>query len=333
MGTRGIFERGGVWWISYCDSDGARHREKVGRRAAALDAVSRRRTEIKDGRYIPPKKGARLTFRELASAAMVQKKLRLAPLSYITDQLRLKKLLPLIGAVPVDLLGPDRIEDCLGKLAAVVSSSTVNRYRSLIQSIFAFAVRAGTIAINPVSKVKRYKERESRVRWLKPDEEKKLRAEVDTNTHEAELNLALHTGMRRGEQFRLEWKNVDLENAILTVSGKTGQRHIVANKKAIDALEVLKKRTGKQRFVSPGANFKAGRDWSRWFEKAIKRAGVLDFKWHDLRHTFASRLVMRGVDIRTIQELLGHKSIVMTMKYSHLAQDHRQSAAEKMVEP
>ncbi len=62
----------------------------------------------------------------------------------------------------------------------------------------------------------------------------------------------------------------------------------------------------------------------------MRDAGIDDFRWHDLRHTFASRLVIAGVDIRTVQELLGHKSIVMTMKYSHMSHDHRQIAAEKI---
>lgn len=335
MPIRGIFERpkrSGIWWISYCDVEGKRHREKVGRRSAALDAVSRRRTEIKDGRYIPPQKGARLTFRELSDAAMVQKRLRLAPLSYETDRMRLRHLLPIMGHVPADRLTPDRLEEILAGFRSRVSTSTTNRYRSLIGSIYSFAVRSGRMAVNPVSKVKRYKENDSRLRWLRPEEETSIRKELDTNTHEAEFDLALHTGMRRGEQFGLKWEDCDLEQGILTVKGKTGRRHIVANETAIAALRFLQKRTGDKAFVSPDANGKAKRDWRRWLETAAKKAGVRNFHWHDLRHTFASRMVMRGVDIRTVQELLGHKSIVMTMRYAHLAKDHRHAAVQKMNE-
>src|SRR5579872_4053846 len=120
----GIFERppkSGTWWISYHDSEGKRHRERVGRRSMALDAVSRRRTEVREGRFIPPNKGARLTFRELAHAAMAQKKLRLAPASYETDKMRLAKLISLIGNVPADRLTPDRIEETLATLRSGVS--------------------------------------------------------------------------------------------------------------------------------------------------------------------------------------------------------------------
>ena len=333
MAIRGIFERpprSGIWWISYCDGEGRRHREKAGRRSAALDALGRRRLEVKEGRFIPPRAGARLTFRDLATAALIQKKLRLAPLSYETDVMRLSKLLPVIGNIPADRLTPNRIEETLAHFRRSVSSSTANRYRSLLSSIYAFAVRSGRMAANPVKQVKRYRENESRVRWLRPEEEIAIRGVLQSVVHEMEFDLALHTGMRRGEQFGLLWKDVDLERGILTVRGKTGRRHIIANSSAIEALRRLQQITGKEKRVSPAAIEGVKRDWRRWFKDATKKAGVEDFHWHDLRHTFASRLVMAGVDLRTVQELLGHKSIVQTMKYAHLAADHRQAAVEKM---
>jgi integrase len=333
--VQGIFERplkSGVWWISYCDTEGRRHREKVGRRSQALVAVSRRRLEIRDGRYIAPRKG-RLTFRDLAQAAMIQKKIRLRPLSYKTDQGRLGHLLPLIGAVAADQLTPDRVEHALQVLQSKVCGSTANRYRSLISSIYAFAIRSGRIAFNPVSRVKRYRENDSRIRWLRAEEEAGLRKAIDTLAHEFEFDLALHTGMRRGEQFDLKWKDCDLERGNLEVKGKTGARHIVANRSALAALRHLKEISGDREFVCPDRSANTQRDWRHWLEKAVKLARIEDFHWHDLRHTFASRLVMRGVDIRTVQDLMGHKSITMTMKYAHLAKDHRQAAVEKMNDP
>ena len=66
-----------------------------------------------------------------------------------------------------------------------------------------------------------------------------------------------------------------------------------------------------------------------WFEDAVENAKLVGFTWHDLRHTFASRLVMAGVDLRTVAELLGHKKIQMTMRYAHLAPQHKLAAVEK----
>jgi integrase len=329
----GIFERppnSGIWWISYYDADGKRHREKAGRRAAAIDLITRRRREVKEGRFVPPSKGARLTFRELAQAAMAQKKVRLAPSSYEMDRMRLDKLLPLIGNVPAMAMHAMRLEETLAHLKESVSNSTVNRYRALISSIYSFGVRSDRIGFNPVSRVKPYPENDSRLRWLRPEEEQRLRKVFVADHHEWEFTLALHTGMRRGEQFFLRWKDVDLERGILTVKGKTGRRHVQANETAIAALRKLEKLSGEKEFVCPDNEGTAKRDWRQWFEDAVEEANIDDFTWHDLRHTFASRLVMAGVDIRTVQELLGHKSIVQTMKYAHLAQDHRHAAVAKM---
>lgn len=340
MAIRGIFERpphSRTWWISYCDVEGKRHREKVGPRSAALDRLARRRMEVKDGRFIPPKKGASLTFRELSHAAMAQKKLRLAPLSFETDMMRLGKLLPLIGNVPADRLTPARVEETLGILRLSVSPSTANRYHSLLSSIYAFAVKSARMSTNPLASVKRYRENSSKLRWLNRKEEKSLRTAIKADrgegaTHEAEFDLALNTGMRRGEQFFLEWRDCDLKRGKLTVKGKTGVRHVEANRKARAALRRLHKISGARKYVSPDARDGIKRDARRWLEHAVKGAGIDHFRWHDLRHTFASRLVMAGVDVPSVQKLLGHKSITMTMRYAHLAAGHLQAAVEKLNE-
>lgn len=334
MAIRSIHDpqRGKLWQISYCDSEGKRHREKVATRSAAEDLLGRRRREIAEGRYIPPRGGARLKFRDLAYAAMAQKKLRLATTSYETDLQRLKQLLPLIGNVPADRLTAVRIEETLGHLKAKTSGSTANRFHALISSVYKFAVKAGRVAVNPASKLKRFKENDSRVRWLRAEEEAKLRDAFVCDEHEWEFELALYTGMRRGEQFGLLWSNVDFDNKRLTVKGKTGQRRIRLNTKAIAALRKLEQLTGKKKYVCPDAGDDVKRDGRRWFEDACKKAGVTDFHWHDLRHTFASRLVMRGADLVSVKDLLGHKDIKMTMKYSHLAPSHLDEAVEKMAE-
>lgn len=331
----GIFERprsSGTWWIDYRDGAGRRHREKIGRRADASKMLEQRRRDVSEGKYTAPRAPG-LTFRELAKEALEAKRIRLAPLSYETDLGRLRVLLPDLGGVPAAEMAPELLERIFARMRTVdnLSGSTVNRYRSLVSSIYSFAVRTGRVQVNPVARVKRFRENGGRVRYLKQDEEARLRLAIAATCpdREAEFNLALYTGMRRGEQFKLKWADVDLERGILTVNGKTGQRHIVVNSSASAALEKLK--TGaNSSFVCPEATAEAKRDNRRWFENAVKKAGLENFHWHDLRHTFASRLVMAGVDIRTVQELVGHKSILMTMRYAHLSPDHRQAAAEKI---
>lgn len=337
-----VFERpAGVYWIDYRDAGGARHREKVGRRGEALERLVQRQREVTAGQFIAPRAGSR-TFHELATSALEHKKLRLAPQSYDTDVRRLDALLPLIGALSVEQVTFEVLDKTLADLKrGGLSGSTVNRYRALVSSIFTFGVRAGLVQTNPIARVIRFRENESRVRYLLDAEEIKLREVIrrDCPDREPELDLALYTGMRRGEQFTLKWSDVDLARGILTVRGKTGRRFIVANSSAIEALTKLSRRRDLE-IASSGAEASAyvcdetltdvQRDWRRWLEKSARSAGVKNFHWHDLRHTFASRLVMASVDIRTVQELLGHKSILMTMKYAHLSPDHRQAAAEKI---
>jgi site-specific recombinase XerD len=105
-------------------------------------------------------------------------------------------------------------------------------------------------------------------------------------------------------------------------------RHVSLNQAAIRALEVLRVQANGPELVSRGANTPR-----QWFDPAVKAASLQRFTWHCLRHTFTSRLVMAGVDIRTVQELLGHKTIAMTVRYSHLAPKHTIAAVERLDAP
>jgi site-specific recombinase XerD len=331
---RGIFERppgSGVYWISYYDAEGKRRREKAGKLSAALDLLAERRLQVKKGEYIPPRQTRSWTFRQLAEQAIKRKALRLTASTVNTDAGRLTKLLPHIGHMRFDRIMPEKIEQVLEALKDTgLTDSTLNRYRTFISSVFTFALKANLVSMNPCARVDRYKENDPRIRWLRPEEEERIRKALVADSHEWEFDLALHTGMRRGEQFWLHWKDVDIDRGNLTVKGKTGRRHLVANETAIAALRKLHALSGEKEFVCPDNDGMAKRDWRTWLFDAVKEAGVEDFHWHDLRHTFASRLVMAGVDLRTVQELLGHKSIVQTMKYAHLSADHRKLAVRKM---
>jgi integrase len=149
--------------------------------------------------------------------------------------------------------------------------------------------------------------------------------------------LALNTGLRRGELFNLRWRDVDVLRALLTVEGasaKSGQsRHIPLNSEALD---VLRRWAGSstvpaERFVFPGAEGERFEDIKGAWLPLVKAAKVPAFTFHDLRHTFASKLVMAGVDLNTVRELLGHSDIKMTLRYAHLAPEHKAAAVAKLV--
>jgi site-specific recombinase XerD len=328
----GLFQKppeSGIWWISFADSEGHRRREKGGKKAAARDLLRTRKAQVQRNEHIPPRQKRIWTFSRLAAENIKYKTARLAALSIETDESRLKQLLPVMGHIRIDRLTAARIEELLGTMKSGRSGSTINRYRSFVSSCFAFAVKTNRATANPCARVARWKENESRIRWLRPEEETRVRKAFVADQHEWEFDLAVYTGMRRGEQFGLKWADVDVEHNVATVRGKTGRRHVQLNDEAKGALEKLRAMSGEKEFVCPDANAGAKRDTRHWLHDALVEADVKNFRWHDLRHTFASRLVMAGADIRTVQELLGHASIVMTMKYSHLSSEHRQRAVSK----
>jgi integrase len=185
---------------------------------------------------------------------------------------------------------------------------------------------------------------ETEVDYLKPlkPEEQRLRAviERDYPEHREEFEIALHTGMRRSEQYqRINWSCADFSKDLNIPTSKNGQgRHIPLNANARTAFERLRK--GKISEgpipIAPEGPIFTGCGGERllgprhWFEDAVKKAGIRNFTWHDLRHTFASRLAMSDVDIRTVAELMGHKTIQMTMRYAHLAPEHKLVAVERL---
>lgn len=149
-----------------------------------------------------------------------------------------------------------------------------------------------------------------------------------------EFEIALNVGLRRKEQYqRIGWSGVDfLRRDLFVPPSKNGySRHISLNAAALVAFKELFARRGGE-----GPIFAAERGGDRllgarhWFEDAIAEAKVPEFTWHSLRHTFASRLVMAGVDLRTVAELMGHKKIQMTMRYAHLAPAHTRAAVDKL---
>jgi site-specific recombinase XerD len=324
----------GNFRIDYYDSEGRRHREKIGSEKRAIDVYCQRKADILDDKFIPKSQRPKITFGELAKRRMAAKKSRLAARSYHTDELRLKPLVEEFGSIPAEKVSVDKINALLATLrTAGASGSTVNRYRSLLSNIFAFGVRNGTLMMNPILRVERFREGESRIRFLDAGEEKSLRAAVRAQSieHEAEFDLALNTGLRRGEQYGLTWDRVDLDRGILTVYGKTGRRFVPINSAARGAIEKLWRASNGSKFVCPDKMRDDQVDWRLWLVEACTTAKVDNFRWHDLRHTFASRLVMAGVDLRSVQELLGHKSIVTTQRYAHLSPDHQKANVQKLL--
>jgi site-specific recombinase XerD len=338
--TRGIFEKipgSNIWWIRYADSDGRLRREKVGRRSWAIDLYSKRKTEVLQGKKLPERlRAPMITFAEIAHDALVYSKTYKR--TYEDDVFRMPRLLVAFRERTADSITPQDVERHLAQTAEENdwAPATVNRYRALISLIFRLGIENGKAKENPAKLVKPRQVNNARTRWLAPEEEVRLRAVIEAACpeHMPELDLALNTGLRLSEMYGLSWENVNISRRILTIPrSKNGEtRYVPLNSVALTALAELRKRgdgTGPVIRNPLGEPLAGPR---HWFVPAIARAKIRAFSWHCLRHTFASRLVMAGVDLRTVQELLGHKSIAMTVRYSHLSPKHTLAAVERLAE-
>jgi len=242
----------------------------------------------------------------------------------------MKYLLEAFGELKLSSIRANQLEQYKRLRREKVSVASVNRELALLKHMFHKAVDWEYLKTNPAQTVKLFKEPPGRLRYLLPEERDLLLKEC-SGILLVIVITALETGMRKGEMQNLKWKDVDFERRTITLT-RTKNKEIRTLPISDTLLSVLQRlyleRRGIWVFSKPDG--KPYGNWRRSFETACKQAGIEDFLFHDLRHTFASYLVMSGVDIRTVQELMGHKDIKMTMRYSHLSKAHLLDAVNKV---
>ena len=143
--------------------------------------------------------------------------------------------------------------------------------------------------------------------------------------------LSVNTGLRRGELLKLRWRSIDFNRHLLIFGGPDSKirqtRHVPLNTEAMSVLKRWREQVpGRIRVFDIATGFKTAR------MHVLKRAHISKFRWHDLRHHFASRLVQRGVPLNTVRDLLGHSSVQMSLRYAHVAPDQRREAVAKLNE-
>ncbi|KGJ95195.1 site-specific integrase [Colwellia psychrerythraea] len=219
------------------------------------------------------------------------------------------------------------------RLTDGVKPATTNRQINTIKGCLSRAVEWGAIDSHDLSKVKTLTVDNSKVRYLSKDEEARLRENLqtcDTDFLEVIVILALNTGMRKGELLSLDWNHVNFENKILTVdfqNAKSGNtRHLPLNTQAFNTLKQWQQKTDGIGFVFKDKNNAQLKDFPYIWGALLDEAQITNFRFHDLRHHFASKLVMASVDLNTVRELLGHSDLKMTLRYAHLAPEHKAAA-------
>ena len=265
-------------------------------------------------------------------------------------------------AEPLTTITVERIESWKARrLNEGRSPATVLRDLFTLSSVLRRAVKAGELTENPVRRIDKPRiDRRGKVRFLDHAEEVRLRKAMQARDEELQnlrtsgngrrqyrhekllpllpyfgdhltpaVLLSMNTGLRRGEVLKLRWRSIDFNRRLLTVEGPNAKsrqtRHVPLNDEAVNTLRRWREQSG------PGARvFDVATGFKGAWMKLLKRARISHFRWHDLRHHFASNLVQHGVPLNTVRDLLGHSSVQMSLRYAHLAPDQRRVAVAKL---
>ena len=302
-------------------------------------------SSIRSGKYFSQAEAMRHTFSELADRyikTMLGSKSLKVQVQYAQQ---LKVWCSMIGELALAEITPALISECRDRLAKEVTSrgrvrsnASLNRYIAVLSSVMSVGVREWQwIEENPVSKLRKLKESKGRERLLSEEELDRLleatKQSANKDLHTAVV-LALSTGARKMEIWGLRWRDIDLNEGLATLhQTKNGETRTVPIQAY--ALELMRQRSKVRRIdtdlvfpstIDPQKPFDFRTSW----EKVLGEAEILDFCWHDLRHISGSYLAMGGASTREIAEILGHKTLQMAMRYSHLYQKHSASVVRTM---
>ncbi len=323
----GVYKRGTTWYIDYY-AGYKRRREKIGpSRRQAETILKKRMVQVAENKFLEVEKYEKIKFEKMTELYLenYSKPNKKSSRRDVTSINNLKAFFPgkyLHEITPLDM------EKYKRGRQSQVSNATVNREVACLKHIFTKAIEWGIVQKNPGKKVKLLRERNTRLRYL---EEKEIRRLHDACAEHLKpiVIVALNTGMRKEEILSLKWQDVDYRiRTISILDTKNGESRELPMNDIVyrTLLDIGKKADGPWVFCKN--NGERYGNVRKAFEGARKRAEIVDFRFHDLRHTFASHLVMAGVDLRTVQELLGHKSFEMTLRYTHLSPEHKKAALD-----
>lgn len=210
------------------------------------------------------------------------------------------------------------------------SNSTVNKYRAALSKMFSLAIANKLLCSNPVSDTASLRETNHKVRYLTKDEEERMFKVIDELYPYLRpiVMLALKTGMRKGEIFKLKWENIDFNYKYIEIlETKSGKSRKIPISKTVENILSGHNMDTEYVFVNPATN-KPFTDIKHSFHTVLKKAEISNFRFHDLRHTAATRMSECGVPVPVIQDILGHSRIETTMRYTHTITKTKTTAIE-----
>lgn len=317
-----------VYWMSFT-VDGRMYRRstETENRKLAEAILGKVKTQIVEGKWFDKIVESQITFRELTERYMKRYQKQRDPVSK-------KQLLPVFGDMPLTQIGINDVEDYINmRLSNGVKPSTVYKEFALGRRMFNVARRKWQkefgVTLNPFADAGFPSFNNERDRWLTIEEEEALIKAASPEWLRDVIIFAIHTGCRRGEILDIRIReNVDMVRRVITVQASKG-----GNKKLIPMSEKLfEMMTKRLKVVSISGRLFDNKPLTLkdGFCRAVEKAGLEDLHFHDLRHTFGTRLVQMGVDLYRVQKLMGHKSIRMTERYAHHCPESLKSAADAL---
>jgi integrase len=321
----GIWQESKNWSIDF-NFHGQRIREMIGpSRKGAEKVIAKKKTEIIENKFLDIRKElAPIKFYDFAKEYLQWAKANKKPSTYSRDIYIMRMFDKEFKEKTIQEITTWQIEKWKSTRKEGLQAGSVNRELALLKHIFSMAVKWRKLKENPAREVKRFKGETKRVRYLIPYEVQTLLSNCEDFLKPI-VTVAVHTGMRKSEILGLKWDQVNFEQGMISLSDTKNRerRDIPMNETVKTTLRAIGR---KGDLIFPNRNGKQidGVPLYFAFHAALAKSGITDFRFHDLRHTFASNLVMQeGVELNDVRELLGHKNMSMTLRYAHLSPRHK----------
>lgn len=333
-----LFKRNGYWRVDIRGYGLKRQRIKLAKwKKIAQEIADDIEAKIVRQEWLGPT-NSKITFKEFSEKYLsTYAATSLKPSSYNrTKDIINRVLTPFFGDKKLSEIRPEDVEAFRTQRLKKVSPSTVNREFSRLRSIFYKAVEWGFLRAYPFKSIKELKEPPGKVRFITPEEFERLLwachpesllqnpnnwgrkfSKLLSDYLKPIVIIAFHTGMRMGEILNLKWQDVNLITRTISIeTAKSNHRRIIPINNTLYQIFLSLQNNSTEEKIFPNIY---NQQLTNAFSRACKRAGINNFRFHDLRHSFASYLAMAQQNLRTIQILLGHKDFRMTMRYSHLS--------------
>ena len=332
----GLYRRGRVWWMSFIyKRRRVRKSTETENQKLAQRIYDKVKGEIAEGKWFERSLGEQKTFREMIEKYVQE---HIPPRSMKPYLANIKAFEKFFGDRPLKEITPGLVNDFRKRLKSEGAAvNTINHKIAVLKRMFSIAWKEWEwFDRNPIAQVSMEPGANKRDRWLTEQEEDSILSHSEAWMKEI-VTFALNMGMRLGEVINLTWDNVDfLRRTVMVTQSKNNEPRTIPMNATV--FEMLKEKS-KVRSISCDKVFQTDNKPFKdhqiqyAFNKACERAGISDIHFHDLRHTFATRLVQDDKDLYKIQRLLGHKLPSMTQRYAHHSPESLRSCVDALVKP